>query len=650
MDRPGSVPDRPRDLGWVAVIGGLGLSLRLAYALQYTGHPLGRWPWVDEGAYWTQAQAILGGAWLPERPFYQDPLYPYLLAALMRMVGTDVASLRVALACLGSLTPLAVFWAGRRGLGRAEGIVAGLVMAAYGPLVFTDGQLEKEGAGALVAALGLWLAARAASRPRSHPAFGCAGLAWGILALLRANALVIGPLGAAWCLWTFACTVGGRRRSRALCFLIGFGIPLAPVAVVNALVSPRPELILTTWQAGPNFYVGNGPGATGTYWAPDFVEANPAREADDFAAEARRRTGRPLSPGQVSRFWLAEGLARWRAAPGASLRLLAWKLGLVAHDFEIPDNQSMEVVRLVVAPALACGVFSFGWLAPWAALALGRSGRSPFWWFLAASTVAGLASTAVFFVVGRYRIPWAPGLALLAAAGVVDASRRAADGRWRSLAARVLLLAAPAMMLAWRPIANPVPDRWGHSAIGLALAYLAADRLEPAIDALDDSRAIGSGPAARVAELLAIGPMHDKMAWLAATSLDTARRLRFESNTSRARWLRQLPEGRPEARRLLEAALRSNPGDARARREWACWWLGEAGNPAARRRAAEELHRAASPPSRDAEAAILLALLTGDPGPLGWPTVRGADRLSPRLRLARAILAAFAPMWPPLIH
>src|SRR5215213_11433111 len=100
---------------------------------------MGRLPWVDEGAYWTRAQAILGGRWLPEGPFYQDPLWPYLLAGLMRALGTqEVATLRAALAALGALTPLAVCWAGRRGLGRAEGIVAGLAAAVYGPLAFTD--------------------------------------------------------------------------------------------------------------------------------------------------------------------------------------------------------------------------------------------------------------------------------------------------------------------------------------------------------------------------------------------------------------------------------------------------------------------------------------------------------------------------------
>src|ERR1700733_5440935 len=113
MDVGSSRRIRSGDHGWLLAIGGVALTLRLAYASEFAGHPLGRLPWVDEGAYYTRAQAILNGSWLPERPFYQDPLYPYLLAGLMRIVGVEVARLRVALACLGTLTPLAIYWAGR---------------------------------------------------------------------------------------------------------------------------------------------------------------------------------------------------------------------------------------------------------------------------------------------------------------------------------------------------------------------------------------------------------------------------------------------------------------------------------------------------------------------------------------------------------
>src|SRR3954470_12188576 len=95
-------PGRAGDLPWALAILLLGLVLRLAFVREFASHPLGRLAWVDEGAYWSRAEAILGGAWLPERPFYQDPLFPYVLSGLMRLVGTEVATLRVALACLGA--------------------------------------------------------------------------------------------------------------------------------------------------------------------------------------------------------------------------------------------------------------------------------------------------------------------------------------------------------------------------------------------------------------------------------------------------------------------------------------------------------------------------------------------------------------------
>ena len=230
----------------------------------------------------------------------------------MKVVGPGIAPLRIALACLGSLTPMLIFLAGRRGLGRAEGVLAGMVAAVYGPLIFTDGLLEKEGLAALVASVGLVGAAEAVGGSGRARAgwMAASGWAWGLVALLRANAMVVGPLGAAWAAWA-----GDRPRRRVLfagCFAIGFALAIVPPVAINAYVGRPPELLVTTWQSGANFYIGNGAGATGTYWAPDFVEANPAREADDFAAEASRRSGRSLTPGQVSRFWFGQGLARWR--------------------------------------------------------------------------------------------------------------------------------------------------------------------------------------------------------------------------------------------------------------------------------------------------------------------------------------------------
>lgn len=236
----------------------------------------------------------------------------------MKLVGTRVESLRVALACLGSLTPLAIYGAARVGLGRAEAIVSGFLAAVYGPLVFTDGLVEKEGLGALIAALALGLSALALTRRRAGWVAAPAGLAWGLLALVRVNALLIGPIGALWWARQADIPAGSGRWKQPVLFLLGFAAAIAPVTLVNALVSRPRELILTTWQMGPNFHIGNGPEATGTYAAPAFVTASPAFEGADYAAEASRRAGRSLAPGAVSRFWLAAGLARGAGRVGAA--------------------------------------------------------------------------------------------------------------------------------------------------------------------------------------------------------------------------------------------------------------------------------------------------------------------------------------------
>ena len=56
--RPAWLRLKLRSLGWPLSIFVLGLALRLASILDFASHPLRRLPWVDEGAYWTRAQAI----------------------------------------------------------------------------------------------------------------------------------------------------------------------------------------------------------------------------------------------------------------------------------------------------------------------------------------------------------------------------------------------------------------------------------------------------------------------------------------------------------------------------------------------------------------------------------------------------------------
>jgi hypothetical protein len=602
------------------VIGLTGAVLRLAFAWQYTRQPLGEYAWVDESSYWTWAQAIVQGGWWPVRPFYQDPLYPYWLACLMGVVGPGVAGLRLASAGLGALTPLVVTWAGRIGLGRVEGLLAGWATALYGPLIFAEGSLEKEGLAAFWTAVALGLTARLCHSPRLASAV-TAGASWGVVGLLRSNALLIAPLAAGWLVLGASVQTGhDRRRGRRLAaaWLAGFFLVLTPVAAINTAVSKPRELLGTTWQLGPNFYIGNGPGATGTYMAPSFVRAHPVYEAADYAMEATRRAGRPLTPGQVSRFWLNEGLRQWASAPLASIRLLFWKLALLTHRFEIPDSQDMEFVRIVAAPALGWGIIRFGIIFPMAVLGLARVPRTGFWWFLSLATGLGLVATAVFFVVGRYRVPWVPGLVLLAAAGVVDLFQRVRQGDWRGLGWRLGLLGLPAAVLSWRPQSDPVPSRWGNQLIALALADLRAGQFDSAIDALDLAQASSRETAARIRQLAEHGAFGDLLREAVHRALGKSSNRSAEPRAMiyQGRLLRQLRERSAEARSLLEASLLACPSDATANREWGALLLSWPERPHDHARAIEALDRASRDPGADGRAARLLALTTSNPAML----------------------------------
>ena len=48
------------------------------------------------------------------------------------------------------------------------------------------------------------------------------------------------------------------------------------------------ELVLTTAQAGQNFYIGHNPDANSTYIKLPFVHPDPLHEQEDFKKEAER--------------------------------------------------------------------------------------------------------------------------------------------------------------------------------------------------------------------------------------------------------------------------------------------------------------------------------------------------------------------------
>jgi 4-amino-4-deoxy-L-arabinose transferase-like glycosyltransferase len=193
-----------------------------------------------------------------------------------------------------------------------------------------------------------------------------AGFFLGLACLTKANFLLILPVVL---LIILQNPNAALRKRLAMTVLILGGLlsALGPVVARNYVVGN--ELVLTTAQAGQNFYIGHNPAANGTYiWLP-FVRADPLHEQEDFKKEAERISGRKLSPSEVSHYWLQQGIDFIRSNPMAELKLTGKKLLFFLNNYEIPDNLNFYFHQRY-SKILQILPISFGLLAPFFLLGL----------------------------------------------------------------------------------------------------------------------------------------------------------------------------------------------------------------------------------------------------------------------------------------
>ncbi len=460
----------------------LAVLLRVAYVLSLRGTPWFEHLVVDPEYYDEWARRIAAGDWMGDHPFYMDPLYPYVLAGLYRISGRDLLLARFLNVVFGAASCGLVGRIGVRVGGGAVGSLAALGFALYKPEIFYAGEIDKTCLSVFLTAATLALALGA-----TLPARFAAGVVLGLAALTRANLLLLAPLGV---LWVVMERPERPARAVAAAGLFGAGVALAllPVAWRNHHLSG--EWVLTTAQAGQNFYTGNNAlNPYGAYGALPFVRGNPHFEEADFRAEAERRVGRALGPEEVSRFWFGEAFRHMREQPAFAAGAFLRKLALFWNDFEISDNQDQYLLARE-SWVLRLPLPGFGAVAPFAllgALAALRARRSV--WLLAAFVGVYCVSVVAFFIFSRYRIQIVPALLPLAALGALELAGWVRAGNWRRAAVGGGVVFAGGL-LAFQTIdvftpRNPqvVEMQLRH----LSEAYLAAGQPERALAALEEA-------------------------------------------------------------------------------------------------------------------------------------------------------------------
>lgn len=451
-----------------ALVFGAALLVRLLALLELRGEPWNEILLGDAAHFDAWGRRLAAGGTDAGSVFFQAPLYPYLLAVVYRVAGHAPDLVRL-LQCIGGAAAAAmVAAASLRLYGPRAGYVAGLLAALYAPAVWYDLQIEKTSLSlTLTAVLMQFLVVAPDTRTdgpvrrRSLHAAAAAGVALGLLALLRENALVLAlPLG-----WALAGSAGPGRRARGAVLgaaAAGLLACLLPVAVHNHAAGGVP--LPTTANAGVNFWIGNGAGANGQYREIVPGRGHPDYEQMDARRLAEEASGRTLGPTAVSRHWFSRALREMGQEPAGALANLGRKARLLAGRDEVMDSVSLASFQDTSLVLRTLGPIGFGLLLPLAAagavLAVRRGGAVPL--LLAAGLLA--LSILAFFVTGRFRLGLVPLLIPLAALAIVS---------WRDLAHRpaaiaVLVLAAA---LSWWPQPG-LGDVRAASAANLADEYL----------------------------------------------------------------------------------------------------------------------------------------------------------------------------------
>ena len=386
------------------------LALRLGHVLALRDSPYFSRPVLDAETYYWAARALAAGEAWAEPVYWHPPGYPYFLAAILWVAGPGFLVPRLVQAVLGALTAALTCVIGTRVFGRAVGLGAGLTVAAYGVLIYYDGELLAPSLAICLQMATLYCAVRAPTE-RAGRGWLAAGLLGGLTAVVNAPALVLLPILA----------LAARRRVGWV--LLGAAVAVAPVTLRNWTESG--ELVLISSNFGINLYLGNN----ARYDA--MVGMRPGRDWQALVRAPRLHGVAGAAP--ASRFFVKRVRAYARNDPVGFLSLQARKLGLLLDGTEIPRNQELYPARAwspvlrVLLWKVSGLAFPFGLLLPLAAVGLVVGARrAP---LLAASVAALGLAVAAFFVTARYRAPLVPLLALFAAAGVrwavVEATLRA---------------------------------------------------------------------------------------------------------------------------------------------------------------------------------------------------------------------------------
>ena len=355
--------------------------------------------------------------WLGPRRYYQEPLYPYLLALSYSVFGHSQLAVFMWQMVIGMASILLVYAISRRYFDTVIALVAALLATLSSVLLMHELLLLRDTLIVFAGLLVLWLTSLAVER-RTWYWWAATGAALGMALMLKGIFNV--------------CLVGLLPLIVILCWRKWKAMAVSAAALVGGLLLAQAPLMAR------NLAVGVPPTALAGNAALAFIQNN--------AADYRWYGTDLVSPDSVKLLGKSEG----KLLPGiveslkthpniGSVLLMVWsKFDAAWHWWERADNANIYNYQLY-APVLGW-LLPFTLLAPPALLGLGL-GLRHFWrrYAMYLMVATGLAPLVIFNIQGRFRLIMIAATIPFAAFALVQIVR------W--LAQRRFLKALPAIIV-----------------------------------------------------------------------------------------------------------------------------------------------------------------------------------------------------------
>ena len=234
----------------------LAASVRGLYLYESSRNPTFYTPIVDSQSYDLLARQLAEGKPITSEFFWQQSFYPFFLSAVYFFCNSSILCAKLIQALLGCVTCVLTYHLGKKLYGQTAGIIAGCILAIYGPVIFFETELLTEGLALFWTALLLLILLKITTGKNLFLYF-----AFGVCAALsiatRPNFLpfLLGVF--VWLLCRKNPDVQKGRLTLAVGIMAGFLTAALPIAVLNHRVTGSFSILPHT--GGVNFYIGNNP-------------------------------------------------------------------------------------------------------------------------------------------------------------------------------------------------------------------------------------------------------------------------------------------------------------------------------------------------------------------------------------------------------